>query len=156
MEKRRCRCCSFAPRQVSDGLSADGKVKGRNGRLAGSPRPEHNLNRACLANRSAGCPPGLRHKKSCLACVIRAFRSMQFNRRMLWLGAGLSAGKLWSRATGGESTPALFQEIPPSSSGIEWVHENAMSPSVPAGNPGSGLRIPRLRQRRLDGHLPGE
>ena len=54
---------------------------------------------------------------------------MQFNRReLLWLGAGLSAGKLWSRTTGGESTPSLFQEIPPSSSGIEWVHENAMSP----------------------------
>jgi hypothetical protein len=54
---------------------------------------------------------------------------MRFTRReLLWLGSGLGAGKLWSRQSPQQTAAPLFQEIPPSSSGIEWVHENAMSP----------------------------
>ena len=45
----------------------------------------------------------------------------------------------------------------PRASGITFVHDNAMSPEryLPE-TMGPGVRLPRLRQRRLDGHLPRE
>src|SRR6476620_7251721 len=50
-------------------------------------------------------------------------RSMRWNRRQFL--AGMSAGLL-ARA---QQPEPLFEEIPPSKSGIEWVHDNAMSPN---------------------------
>jgi len=52
---------------------------------------------------------------------------MKFTRReWLWLAAG--APSLLARQSNSSSDAAsLFAEIPPSSSGIEWTHENAMS-----------------------------
>jgi hypothetical protein len=55
---------------------------------------------------------------------------MKFTRReWLWLASSFGAAQLagCSRAFG-QSEP-LFVEVPPSDSGIDWVHENAMSPS---------------------------
>src|SRR5579875_2781168 len=63
---------------------------------------------------------------------------MQFTRRQwLWLAAS-TAGYGTPRLLGGvqaaagnatpESAAPLFAEVPPSASGIEWVHDNAMSP----------------------------
>ena len=45
----------------------------------------------------------------------------------------------------------------PRTSGITWVHENAMSKEhyLPEAL-GPGVRLSGLRQRRLDGHLPGQ
>src|SRR3981189_3336510 len=45
---------------------------------------------------------------------------MKLSRRQL---LSLAAARLLS----GTETPALFEEIPPSASGITWVHDNAMS-----------------------------
>jgi hypothetical protein len=44
------------------------------------------------------------------------------------LVAGYSAGYALKGSTASSVAPGLFEEIPPSSSGIHWVHENAMSP----------------------------
>ncbi|MFL6463140.1 MAG: CRTAC1 family protein [Bryobacteraceae bacterium] len=53
---------------------------------------------------------------------------MKFTRReMLWLATGYGASQLWGRRTGAEQSEPLFIEVPRSSSGIEWVHDNAMS-----------------------------
>ncbi len=54
---------------------------------------------------------------------------MQLTRRdLLLLGAGWGAlGPVGQRGDRDSSKP-LFQEVPTSSSGIEWVHDNAMSP----------------------------
>src|ERR1041385_5936622 len=50
---------------------------------------------------------------------------MKLTRRQ-WLS--LAAGSGAARALeGSPATPALFEEIPPASSGIAWVHDNAMS-----------------------------
>ena len=67
------------------------------------------------------------------------------------LGAGLATPVL-SR---GQSV-APFVLMPPERSGITWVHENARSESSICPRPWAWLRLPRLRQRRLDGHLPGQ
>jgi hypothetical protein len=44
------------------------------------------------------------------------------------LVAGYSAGYALKGSTASSVAPGLFEEIPPASSGIHWVHENAMSP----------------------------
>ena len=44
-------------------------------------------------------------------------------RELLWLAAGCGASRLLS----GSETSPLFTEVSPSVSGIQWVHENAMS-----------------------------
>jgi hypothetical protein len=49
---------------------------------------------------------------------------MNFNRRTF---LQLAAASLAARGRGGSLPGALFEEVPPSSSGITWVHENAMS-----------------------------
>ena len=56
-----------------------------------------------------------------------------------------------------QAAPPTFEEIPPSVSGLTWVHDNAMSADryLPE-TMGPGVALPRLRQRRLDGHLPGQ
>ena len=54
------------------------------------------------------------------------------------------------------STPSLFEEISPAVSGITWVHENAMSERATTGDVRTGVRISRLRQRRVDGHSAGQ
>src|SRR5205807_7385791 len=48
-------------------------------------------------------------------------------REWLWLAGACGATHLWARQ--GVSTPPepLFAEVPASASGIEWVHDNAMS-----------------------------
>jgi enediyne biosynthesis protein E4 len=49
-----------------------------------------------------------------------------FNRReFLWTMAGAAGAVLLGE---GSARPALFREIPPSVSGIRWIHENAASP----------------------------
>jgi enediyne biosynthesis protein E4 len=54
---------------------------------------------------------------------------MKFTRReWLWIASWFGAAQLAGRRAFGQSEP-LFIEIPPSASGIDWVHENAMSPS---------------------------
>ena len=52
------------------------------------------------------------------------FPGMTFSRRHLF---SVPAGALLSHRLRGASRP-LFEEVPPASSGITWVHENAMSP----------------------------
>jgi hypothetical protein len=70
----------------------------------------------------------------------------------------LSRRHLLSLAAGallkGAAAASLFEEIPPSVSGITWVHENAQSEAryLPEAL-GPGCAISRLRQRRMDGHL---
>ncbi|HSU60646.1 MAG TPA: CRTAC1 family protein [Bryobacteraceae bacterium] len=49
-------------------------------------------------------------------------------RELLWLAAGCGASTLFGRQPDSPSSDALFIEVPTSSSGIEWVHDNAMSP----------------------------
>ncbi len=49
-------------------------------------------------------------------------------RKLLTLVAGYSAGYALKGSTASSVAPGLFEEIPPASSGIHWVHENAMSP----------------------------
>src|SRR6266480_1143379 len=55
---------------------------------------------------------------------------MKFNRReWIWLASTFGAAQLLGgRGASGQPQP-LFVEVPPSASGIEWVHENARSPS---------------------------
>ncbi|MBV9939058.1 MAG: CRTAC1 family protein, partial [Acidobacteriaceae bacterium] len=48
-------------------------------------------------------------------------------RKLLWLAAGYGSSKLFGQQTGDPSSEPLFIEIPRSKSGIEWVHDNAMS-----------------------------
>jgi enediyne biosynthesis protein E4 len=45
------------------------------------------------------------------------------------LGALLGPRHLWGAPAAGEPARPLFEEVPPSASGITWVHTNAMSPS---------------------------
>ena len=53
---------------------------------------------------------------------------MNFTRReLLWLAAGYGSSKLFGQQAGSEQSEPLFIEIPRSKSGIEWVHDNAMS-----------------------------
>ena len=73
------------------------------------------------------------------------------------LVAGLCVLALGPPATLVPAPPPLFEEVPPARSGLLWRHDNAFSPRrLPAGEPGPGSSLRRLRQRRLDGHLPGE
>ncbi len=66
---------------------------------------------------------------------------MRFTRRdLLWLAAGTAF-----HASSADSQP-LFEEFPPPRSGIEWVHDNAMSVEhyLPE-TLGPRMRVPRLR-----------
>jgi hypothetical protein len=59
---------------------------------------------------------------------------MKLSRRQwVWLasgfGASCAASRLWGSQKADASPVPLFLEVPPSASGIDWVHENAMSPS---------------------------
>jgi hypothetical protein len=47
----------------------------------------------------------------------------------MWLSAGFGASQLLGAQSTAPATAPLFIEQPPSSSGIEWKHENAMSPN---------------------------
>jgi hypothetical protein len=49
-------------------------------------------------------------------------------RQLLMLMTGFSARCALKGATASSAAPGLFEEIPSASSGIHWVHENAMSP----------------------------
>jgi hypothetical protein len=52
---------------------------------------------------------------------------MRFSRReLLWLAASSGISRLFAQQPP-TSSPPLFEEIPPSASGIKWTHENAMS-----------------------------
>lgn len=54
---------------------------------------------------------------------------MKFTRReFMWAGAGWGASALLAKQAVTAGAAPLFLEVPASSSGIEWVHENAMSP----------------------------
>src|SRR4030095_2749419 len=48
-------------------------------------------------------------------------------REWLWLATAFSATRLWGRQGPGLATVPLFAEVLPTSSGISWVHDNAMS-----------------------------
>src|SRR5581483_2574007 len=48
-------------------------------------------------------------------------------RELMWLGAGFGASRLFGRQADAGAGQPLFIEVPTSSSGIEWTHENAMS-----------------------------
>jgi hypothetical protein len=50
-------------------------------------------------------------------------------REWIWLASGFGAMQFVEQAGFCASPEPLFLEIPPASSGIDWVHENAMSPS---------------------------
>ena len=66
------------------------------------------------------------------------------------------AGRAGSQpVAAGRSAAPAFLDVPASQSGITWVHDNAMSPEryLPE-TMRRRLRVPRLRQRRLDGPLP--
>ena len=94
--------------------------------------------------------------RSVTSCVPAAARPERARRRRRpaprFPTCSRVAGLLVTRAAA-----PLFEEIPASVSGITWVHENAMSAEpLPAGDDGAGRRVPRLRQRRLDGYLPGQ
>jgi enediyne biosynthesis protein E4 len=55
---------------------------------------------------------------------------MKISRRQwLWLAMAFGATRLWGRQGGSAAPEPLFTEVPASSSGIAWVHENAMSPN---------------------------
>ena len=55
---------------------------------------------------------------------------MRFTRReWIELASSLAAGQFLSRGGASSQPPPLFTEVPPAASGIEWVHENAMSAS---------------------------
>jgi len=56
---------------------------------------------------------------------------MQFTRRdLLWLTAGCGASRLFGQSlSNSNASDPLFAKMSPSASGIEWVHENAMSPA---------------------------
>ncbi|HEY7304233.1 MAG TPA: CRTAC1 family protein [Bryobacteraceae bacterium] len=55
---------------------------------------------------------------------------MKLNRReLMWLAASCGASRLLGRQTEAAQSESLFIEVPTSSSGIEWAHENAMSPN---------------------------
>ncbi len=54
---------------------------------------------------------------------------MNFTRReLLWIAAGAGASRRLRAQSGPSEPEPLFIEVPPASSGIEWVHDNAMSP----------------------------
>src|SRR5215475_418546 len=50
-------------------------------------------------------------------------------RQWMWLASAFGVGQLLRPRIAAAQQPALFTEIPPSVSGITWVHENAMSPT---------------------------
>ena len=50
-------------------------------------------------------------------------------RQWLWLASAFGAVRLLSKPSSGFLPEPLFAEVPASASGIEWVHDNAMSPS---------------------------
>jgi hypothetical protein len=50
-------------------------------------------------------------------------------RQWIWLASAFGAGQLFRGARAYAAADSLFSEIPPTASGISWVHENAMSAS---------------------------
>jgi len=53
---------------------------------------------------------------------------MKISRReWLWLATAFGATRLWGRQSGAPAGAPIFAEVLPSSSGISWVHDNAMS-----------------------------
>src|SRR5690348_5733093 len=55
---------------------------------------------------------------------------MLTRRELLWLAAGCGASRLFGQPpSSSSSSEPLFEKMAPSASGIEWVHENAMSPA---------------------------
>ncbi len=50
-------------------------------------------------------------------------------RQWVWLASAFGAGQLFRGARAYAAADPLFSEIPPTASGISWVHENAMSSS---------------------------
>ena len=50
-------------------------------------------------------------------------------RELLWLAAASGASRLLGRQADSAQAESLFIEVPTSASGIEWVHDNAMSPN---------------------------
>jgi enediyne biosynthesis protein E4 len=50
-------------------------------------------------------------------------------RQWIWLASAFGVGQVFRGARAYAASDPLFSEIPPSASGISWVHENAMSPS---------------------------
>ncbi len=50
-------------------------------------------------------------------------------RQWIWLASAFGAAQAIGRQRAFAQAEPLFVEVPPSASGIEWVHENAMSPS---------------------------
>ena len=57
-----------------------------------------------------------------------ALATMTVTRRSLLHGAAALAFVSRLRAFNGQPAP-IFEQVPPSSSGVNWVHENAMSPN---------------------------
>ena len=76
--------------------------------------------------------------------------------------AGAASGRTASKPTHERDACALrsipaFIELPPAETGIQLgPRERDVAGALPARDLRTGLRVPRLRQRRLDGHLPGE
>ena len=74
-------------------------------------------------------------------------------RRFLWTLAGAGASASLPRFAGCRAAYP-FEEVPASTSHITWVHTAGKSPQkyLPETT-GAGCAFPRLRQRRMDGHL---
>ena len=85
--------------------------------------------------------------------VLRQMTFHSLNRRQFLLS--LSAAAAASRFRFAAASP-LFEEIPPSRSGILGPRQRHVPRTLPARNHGPRLRVPGLRQRRLDGHLSGQ
>jgi hypothetical protein len=56
---------------------------------------------------------------------MRHIRHNMTRRELIWLSAAVP---LLGRSANTNQSEALFEEVPTSSTGIQWVHENAMSP----------------------------
>ena len=78
-------------------------------------------------------------------------------RRFLRAMARCASGAALSRLASPQSAAPFFEDMPPSASGIHWTHTGGLSSDMYLPETiGPRLRLPRLRQRRLDGHLPGQ
>ena len=76
-----------------------------------------------------------------------------FSRRHFLLAGG--AGLTLLRGATQTARPT-FEEVPPRPAASSGSTTTRFSRALPAGNHGPRLRLPRLRQRRLDGYLPGQ